>query len=75
MFNIKPGKKTTSKTYSVSYLKAGTGGMAESKEFARLDKALEYYQVKKSARVRHLELQVLTKTYIVELLDVKSLTA
>jgi len=73
MFTIKPGKKLTSKAYSVSYLKAGTGGMAESKTFARLDKALEFYQVKKAARVRYLELQVLTSTSLVEVLDAKKL--
>jgi hypothetical protein len=73
MFNITPGKKLTYKTYSVSYLKAGTGGLSESKEFARLDKALEFYQVKKAARVRYLELQVLTSTSLVEVLDAKKL--
>ena len=70
MFLLQPGERRTSKTWAVSYYKAGEG--IKTTTFSRYPRALEYYQEKKLAGRRKLQIQVLISTSEVQLVDIPS---
>lgn len=70
MFTSAPGRYVT-KMYSVSYTKAGEG--TKSSTFSKLDRALEYYQEKKEARRRNVQIQLMTTVTTIEVLNAKEL--
>ena len=71
MFLSAPGKHVT-KQYSVSYEKASRAG-TDSKYFAKLARALEYYQELKLARRRRVQIQLMTTVTTIEVLNAKEL--
>lgn len=68
MFLLQPGEKRTSKTWQVSYYKAGEG--IKTTTFSRYPRAVEFYEEKKAAGRRKLQMQVLISTSQVELVKV-----